>query len=379
MKGVGIPEIVIVLGLLIVLIAGFLPSGAPSQSKEYLLLSKQAGPIGASGFNYDHIPLSSNLILSKGVDGSPLFIKNNQVEVAKGIITTQEQEIEFSIPSNTINELSSATFSLTITETNGYGPLKIFLNGKEIWSDLVKVSESLSIPLPLDDLFESNIIKITAGSSGWKIWSPTYYILEKIQIKEKLTSGEEVSFDFELTEEQLEKFDRGRIYIGNVNPIIQGELAIILNDERIIFRGIPGEASFITSFSSGAQKENTITFKLLEDGHYELRNLEVIIFTATNSTGGFSTEFTIPVEELSKMRAGTKEGLVEIEILETSENLLQIILSGEEDVELYNNIPDEGKISLKFTGFEATKNNVLTIRSGGEYNLGTINIKLVEK
>ena len=277
------------------------------------------------------------------------------------------------------NELSSATLSLEISETNGYGPLIVYLNGDLIWSEFSSKGNKLNIVLPVEKLLEDNKIRISAGSSGWKIWSPTYYIIESIEVREKLTSGDEKTLAFSVTNEMLEKFDLGRVYIGNVNPVVEGELAIILNDERIIFRGVPGRGSVINSFSSGIKKDNTVTFRLIEDGHYELSNLEMIIFTETNSTGGFSANFVIPVEELSKMMSGTSEGVVEIEVLKSTENKLNVILSGETDHELYNAIPNEGKIQLSFSGIEATRDNTLVIRSASEYELGLITVKLVER
>lgn len=379
MKGIGVPEVVIVVGLLVVLIAGFLPTGTPSGDSETLILSKQAGPLGSEGFNYGHIPLAANLVLSKGVEGAPLLTQSGPKEVAKGLITAQEHVIEFTVPQHVKDELSSATLSLKVAETNNYGPLKISLNGLDVWSDYVERGETLEVDLPISQINEDNTIRITAGSSGWKIWSPTYYILENIQVNERLTAGEEKSFEFELTEDELDKFYMGRVYIGNVKPVIQGELAMILNDERMIFRGVPGKGSVINSFSSGVREKNTLTFKLLEDGYYEMTNVEVIIFTSANTTAGFSASFNIPLEDLSNMRAGTEEGVIEIEVLSTAENPLKVILSGESDVELYSDIPSTGTMVLRFSGYEASTENTLTIRSGGDYSLGVVNVKLVKK
>jgi len=93
-KGVGLPEVVIVLGLLIVLIAGFLPSGTPYTEKELLLLSEQVGPLGSQGLNYQHIELGDHMVLSKGVEGAPLLTQTGPVEVAKGVITAEEHVVD---------------------------------------------------------------------------------------------------------------------------------------------------------------------------------------------------------------------------------------------------------------------------------------------
>ena len=379
MKAVGLPEIVIVLGLLIVLIAGFLPSGTPYSANEVLIMSKQVGPLGSEGFNYEHIKLADDVVLSKGVEGAPLLIQAGPIEVAKGLITAQEHVVEFSIPLHVMNDLSSSSLTFRLIDTNGYGPLKISLNGITVWSDYMSKGEVADIDLPVGQLASTNVVKITAGSSGWKIWSPTYYILENLQIKEKLASGEEKSFEFELDENQLEKFYKGRVYIGNVKPVIAGEIAIILNDDRIIFRGITGKGSVINSFSSGVKDENTLVFKMLEDGYYEMTNLEVIVFTSANTTAGFSADFIIPLEDLSRMMTGTKEGVVEIDVLETAEHPLSVVLSAETETELYHSVAEEGTLLLKFTGYEAAKDNTLTIKSVGNYNIGSVNVKLVSK
>jgi len=379
-KGLGLPEVVIVLGLMVVLIAGFLPSSTPQAAKEVLLMSKQAGALSSDGYNYRHIKLADNLIISKGVKGTPLLTQAGPIEVAKGVITSQEHTMDFEIPEHIRAKLSSTSLTFRIVDTNEYGPLKISLNGVEVWSGTAGRDEVVDVDLPLSQVLTQNVIKITAGSSGWRIWSPTFYIIENLQVKEKLTSGEEKTFNFELTQEQLDKFNKGRVYIGNVNPIVQGELVMILNGERIIFRGVPGKGSVINSFSSGVQKDNTITFKLTEDGYYEMKNLEIVVFTSANSTGGFSSDFSIPLEDLSKMRKGETEGVIEIDVTNTnSEQPLVVTLSGETEQELYNGIPEEGKLVLRFTGFEAAKSNTLTINSAGDYSLGLVNVKLVRK
>ena len=379
MKAIGLPEVVIVLGLLIVLIAGFLPSGTPYSPKEVLIMSRQVGPLGSEGFDYQHIKLADNLVLSKGVEGAPLLTQTGPIEVAKGLITSQEHVVDFSIPEHVMNKLGSASLSFRVVDTNGYGPLKITLSGKEVWSDYLGRGETADVDLPVGQLSTKNTIRIEAGSSGWRIWSPTYYILENLQIKERLTSGEEKSFEFELSQDQLDKFYKGRVYIGNVKPVISGEMAIILNGEHIIFRGVPGKGSVINSFSSGVKDKNELTFKMLEDGYYEMSNLEVIVFTSSNTSAGFSSSFIIPVDDLARMRSGEEEGVVEIEVLESSDLPLEVTLSGEKETKLYSGVAGEGKLVLKFTGYEAAKDNTLVISSMGKYNIGTVSVKLVRK
>ena len=118
---------------------------------------------------------------------------------------------------------------------------------------------------------------------------------------------------------------------------------------------------------------------MLEDGYYEMTNLEVVVFTSANTTAGFSSDFIIPLEDLARMRSGQEEGVIELDVIETSEHPLNVVLSGETDTELYKSVAPEGTLVLKFTGSEAAKDNTLTIRSVGNYNIGTVNVKLVRK
>lgn len=364
---------------MIVLLAGFLPSGTPYSEKEVLLVSQQGGMLGSQGLNYQHIELGDHMVLAKGVEGSPLLTQTGPIEVAKGVITAEEHLVEFSIPSTVIDDLSSASLDFVVSDTNGHGPLIITLNGQEVWSDYVEAGQAVEVELPVSEISDSNSIRITAGSSGWRIWSPTYYILENLQVKEQLISSEERTFEFQLSDAQLKNFYKGRVYMGNVKPTIRGEMAVILNEERVVFRGVPGRGAVINSFSSGVKADNTVTFRMIENGYYEMFNIEIIVFTSANATAGFSTDFTIPLEDLSRMREGREEGVVEIEVLKSADKPLEVVLAGEKDTALYRKEAEEGTLSLKFTGYEAARDNTLTIRSAGEYSLGNVEVKLVRK
>ena len=51
----------------------------------------------------------------------------------------------------------------------------------------------------------------------------------------------------------------------------------------------------MSTFSSGIKSSNTVEFKLLEEGYYEMKNVEVIVFTQSNASSIFTTEFDITI------------------------------------------------------------------------------------
>ena len=158
MKGLGVPEMIITVGLLLVLLAGFLPGGTNARQSETLLLSENVGNIGSGEFTYKHIPLASTMVLAKGVEGTPLIDQTRIIEVAKGIITTEEHTVRFSVPPETIDELDSATIMLTIDDSNYYGPLIVTVNNQEVWNELSE-DDNLEIEIPLNVLQTENSIK----------------------------------------------------------------------------------------------------------------------------------------------------------------------------------------------------------------------------
>ena len=377
MKGLGIPEIIISVGLILVLLAGFLPGGSNIRKDEILLLSDDVGQIGSGDFTYRHIPLTSGIVLAKGVDGTPLITQKENIEVAKGILTTEEHTVQFSIPANRISELESANLLLDIRETNKYGPLIVVVNGVELFKEIPK-TDKVEVNIPLSLLEQENAIKISSGSSGWRIWAPTTYKISELKVMETLTTEDSKSFTFSVDENELKNFYIGRIYMGSVKPHLAGEITIILNNENVVYRGLPGTGAFMASFSSGIRKSNSVEIKLLESGYYEMKNIDAIVFTQSNLSSIFTKEFQTSASDLAKLRDGELRGIIEVEVAISSGDLLQVTLSGESDTVLYRTPATEGLVELGFSGNEVSSTNRIIIESPGVYEIKSLRIKLVK-
>ncbi len=374
---IGVPELVIILGLLLVFLSGFLPEGSQkAKSKEIPLLYQEVGTIGGTGFSYIHISLGSGFTLSKGVEGTPIVYRKGPVEIAKGVFTTEEHLIEFSVPN--LNEISSTTFEAEVVDTNGYAPLFIYLNGKEVWKGYAKKGEKIVVPLPMDLIRASNTLKISCGSSGWRIWAPAYYVLENIQIAEKVSTGEKVSLSFELTPAELANFYSANFY-SPIVPKIPGEMVITLNGEKVIYRGVPNMKIFVVPFSSGLKEgENTLEIQLLSDGEYEFRDPQVVIINQKNATAGVSYPLNIPQDYLRALKSGVLVGEIEIKVNKAGDTPLTIILSSDVERKIYEGIPNPGVMVLRFTGDEVSDRNTLILRSTSIYEIEYIKVRLVK-
>ena len=370
----GVPELVILLGLGLVFLSGFI-SETKHGVKEIPLLYQEIGTIGGVGFSYRHISLGSGFSLAKGVEGTPIISQPGPVEIAKGIFTTEEHVVEFDVPD--VGELTTAKLEAEVVDTNRYGPLVVYLNGEEIWKGYAEKGQKVEVELPVEKLGSRNTLKIACSSSGWKIWAPNYYVLENVRITETVSSGEKVRLNFTLTDEELANFYSARFYSA-LDPKLPGEIAIVLNDEKVIYRGVPNQRAFMVPFSSGVRRNNKLEIQLLSDGAYEFREPQIVVLTQQNATAGVSLMLKIPAEYLTAMRAGKLVGEIEMNVRRTGETPLEVILSAEREKLLYRGIPKPGKLVLRFTGDEVSSENTVVLRSGSIYEIEYIKVRLVK-
>ncbi|MBR9679462.1 MAG: hypothetical protein GOU99_00225 [Candidatus Altiarchaeota archaeon] len=348
MRGIGTPEIVVVIGLLLVLIAGFFPTGI--MRGEDLVFSKYIGPLGGGISDYKHIELADAVSLAKGIEEASLLSQPRPMEVAKGIITTEEHIMEFSIPASAREHLSAVNLRFSIKSTNQYGALLVYLNNENIWSGFPEIGEEVRIQLPTASLLARNSLRILAGSSGWRVWAPTTYIIEGLQITEKTDIDETRVFSFKVSQTDLEKFYMARFFIGNTKPIEPGELVIVLNNELVIYKGTPPSGGLLVPFSTGVRENNTLKLEMIADGSYELINLEVIIFRQTNATSEKTLDFLITDALFEQISAGDKKARFELEIeaCDDGSTLQVIAVSGDREDILIEGPAMIGKLSLSF-------------------------------
>ena len=123
----------------------------------------------------------------------------------------------------------------------------------------------------------------------------------------------------------------------------------------------------------------TLKFQMLENGYYEMQDVEVVIFTKTNATSSFATDFQVSPADLAKLRDGTWMGLIEVQVDLASESPLRVILASETEHTLYDDNAPEGKLELAFSGDEVASSNRLVIQSPGVYEIDDVKVTLVKR
>lgn len=110
------------------------------------------------------------------------------------------------------------TFS--IEETNLYAPLIIYLNDEVIYR---KFTEKGNYGIIINRT-ASGVLRIRVESSGWKIWAPAIYDLNRIELSTESFSMKRNEFDFSIEKNEIEGFSAARIveWPGNSNIILNG-------------------------------------------------------------------------------------------------------------------------------------------------------------
>ncbi len=376
-RGIGIPEVLVIAGLLLVFAAGMMErtGGGESSKVKYLAVYTVGELLPFSGY-YRHIPLAEKLLLGKGIQGIPLFVQKEKVDVIHGIITVKEHVFEFSIPSELYPKLKRVDLKLYIESSNLYGPLFVFLNGKKIWEGYPKEG-LLQIPLPVNLLNpEKNVIRVSCGSSGWRIWAPTHYVISYIEVAEEMDVLPEKTFYFTLYPEELSKIYLFRIYAKKIDVKIPGELAVIFNDGTVVYRGIPTAGSFLVSFSATPLANNSLTFKLIGNGNIEFKDLEVVVLSQANASSA-SFSFMLSPDSLEKIRQGICRVFLEFPVEEAGDGLLEVYITSTRENTLLREKVREGTVKLEIPPDYLSVRNTITFRSYSRYKIGDAIVKLL--
>ena len=125
--------------------------------------------------------------------------------------------------------------SFSIDKTNGYAPLVIKVNGREVKRDVLPRG---NYELSIDNEFLSNEmdIEIYPESSSWKFWAPTVYELSSINIATESFNERPYVFNFDLSD-KFTTFKSGRMNINLFEN--KGKLMVIVNNNTI-FDDAPG-------------------------------------------------------------------------------------------------------------------------------------------
>lgn len=389
-KGQG--PLAITLAAVIFLVAMMFIFGGDIEStrdvEETTLLSVSSiGTVGEGNLALRHIYLGNTYITYKPVSGAKLK-EDGPWTVARGVLTLQEHEIRFSSEESEFDAISAGSLSFHVVDTNKYGALIVQLNDRVIWSGTPEVNDIVQIDMnPFRNLLVDgqNTIKISAAGSGWRIWAPTVYVFDDLQLSERTYEKASKDFEFTLSPSEVANWEVGRVVFKLDSADNADDLMIKVND-AIVFRGRPSpkEISYTVDFSSVIANvqsgKNTLSLEAGKSASYDIKELEIIVFTSAESrTEVF--DFDISEEQISAMRNGGLVGEISFEVSGVEESgPLVVLYAGEQETVLLERNLNKGTKKLSFTDAEAVEGkNTLLFRSFGVYKLKGLEVKLVKR
>ncbi len=151
-------------------------------------------------------------------------------------------------------DVEDARVSFRVTDTNGYGPLVIRVNGNAVFSEVLNIGE-YSIELPVNESNYDYNVDILAGSSGARMWAPAFYELKDVNLE--ITSYAVSSSQVKFTMDDFQRFSRGEVQLQFDDRF--GRAVVEMNG-REIFRGSADEFQLV-KFEDRIGYENLLTIK----------------------------------------------------------------------------------------------------------------------
>ncbi len=190
--------------------------------------------------------------------------------VSKGIISGVGKSISFD--ASRLDEVINGRLDLKVVDTNLYGRLVVFLNGKEIYRKYPRLGNH-SISFTKDMLVsKDNAIDIVAEGSGWRIWAPTAYIFNGNVLLD-FAGLKKQTYTFDLTDADLRA--RNARFVLFLNSQTGRNLIVKLNSYEL-FRG---SANTFLDFPTNLLKTgtNAIEFTTEPNSNYDISSSQVIL------------------------------------------------------------------------------------------------------
>jgi hypothetical protein len=192
-------------------------------------------------------------------------------EVSQGIFGNIEQKSDFTV--DNYKDASEGIIKLRTWNSNYYGAFIIKVNDEEVYRGVPAIGEQ-SIVFDGSILNFSNVIKIEAESSGWKIWAPTIYIFNA-DLSVNYLGKKTQSLSFDLTAAEAKNVNRARLLIfGARNG--PGNLVARING-REIFSGF---TTVYTDFAIDNLKagNNTLDLSTERNTIYNISSVQIVLF-----------------------------------------------------------------------------------------------------
>lgn len=360
-----------------------------------LILRTTVGPIGSE---YTVRSVSVDLEATPPSHHYEAYIKNKggavslltmtgPLEVSRGVMTESVHKAHFTLSRENFDQLIGSRLNFTVLSTNRNGRLVIRLNDKVIWSQVTDTGEYGIDPLQFAHLLKNgeNRIDVDASGSGWRVWSPTTYIISGLTLASRKGQVVTDKKRFALSRREIKGWVKGRLVfsVGQADPT--GELSIAIND-YIVFTGRVREKTappYTIDFSlprNLLHTMNTITFSSGEGGSYHLGDIELIVFYSPKVAPEASYEFNLTsqeIYELKRDRQGLSLSLDVSQVIKRSW-LTVYIMNREGSRSIIKKEAEQGTVNLPInpTYLISGHNNIQLVSNGTVY-LGTLEVRMI--
>ncbi len=192
-----------------------------------------------------------------------------------------------------VGNAQSISISFDIESTNGYGPIIIKLDDNVVYQNRLDVGH-------YEFTFgQGRRVEIASGSSDWRIWAPSLYVLNNVRIAATVYPREISTYTFELNDP--EKVQAARIDFNLRDNA--GSLIMKLNCD-VIYDGALNPTQSIYIDQSKLNKLNIITFDAREDSKFSGR-ATIALTSVTEQERALQATINLTQDEYNRFRSGT--------------------------------------------------------------------------
>ncbi len=232
--------------------------------------------------DYRHMVLSAKPFELSFEERTEILGELDEADVRRGFLRNEPHYLEFNLTGEEVERVRSLAVDFDVAETNQLNTLRMLFNDEKFYEGYADAGRSYSRDLDLELLEKRNFLEITAGSSGWRFWAPTVYVLGDIEVTGDVIERQEKSFEFELDEDQAQNFEMGRLVLRPDRFVPNEPLFIEVNGQRVYGQRteMPDRRSLWIEFEDVAVNEgkNEIRMFTEEGGLYSFDRATMVVF-----------------------------------------------------------------------------------------------------
>lgn len=153
--------------------------------------------------------------------------------VQNGVFARRDLEMTFNVDREATRNF---LLSFNIPQA-GYAPLRILVNGQQVFERPVYERTPAPIPLPIEYLVDGeNTLRIETEDVGLAFWRSNTYILDHVLISADVldTSGAVSEQQFSISETELASFEEAQLtFVPDCDPRTAGRLTVQLNSRVV--------------------------------------------------------------------------------------------------------------------------------------------------